>query len=50
MLVWYEIHTDIASAMKREKQLKKWERQWKVHLIDGFNPHWRDLFDDIGGI
>jgi putative endonuclease len=46
-LVWYEIHADIMSAMKREKQLKKWERRWKIRLINGVNPHWRDLFDDI---
>jgi putative endonuclease len=47
MLVWYEIHTGIANAMKREKQLKKWERQWKIRLINDVNPHWRDLFEDI---
>lgn len=46
-LVWYEIHVDGAVALKREKQLKKWERKWKIRLINEANPDWRDLFYDI---
>jgi putative endonuclease len=35
------------SAIKREKQLKKWERRWKIELIEEGNPYWRDLFAEI---
>ena len=47
MLVYYEVFDDIAEAIKREKQIKKWNRAWKLQLIEKFNPEWRDLFDDI---
>lgn len=46
-LVWYETHCDIHAAISREKQLKKWERDWKIALIQTANPLWRDLFDDF---
>jgi putative endonuclease len=46
-LVWYEVHTDIVAAITREKQLKKWNRAWKIELVQQRNPHWRDLFDEI---
>ncbi|MBV8666623.1 MAG: GIY-YIG nuclease family protein [Burkholderiaceae bacterium] len=46
-LVWYEVHEDILSAITREKQLKKWNRSWKIDLIQQENPTWRDLFDEI---
>jgi putative endonuclease len=46
-LVWYEQHTDIMEAGLREKQIKKWNRDWKVNLIQGINPDWRDLYDEI---
>jgi putative endonuclease len=46
-LVWYEHHDFMESAIKREKQLKKWNRDWKIRLIESFNPHWIDLHDDI---
>lgn len=46
-LVWYEIHPSMISAIQREKQLKKWRRDWKLRLIEDLNPHWRDLYDDI---
>lgn len=46
-LVWYEQHTDIYAAITREKQIKKWRRDWKVELIQKKNPLWRDLFADI---
>ncbi len=48
-LVWYEMHGTMESAILREKQLKKWRREWKVQLIDGSNPSWRDLWPDIIG-
>ena len=38
---------DPQAAITREKQLKKWERQWKINLIKEFNPDWRDLFYDM---
>ena len=48
-LVYYEMTTEIGSALEREKQLKNWHREWKRNLIDGFNPRWRDLSDHEGG-
>ena len=42
-LVWYELYADIRDAIAREKRLKKWERRWKLELIEGFNPEWADL-------
>lgn len=42
-LVWMEQHDDIASATRREKQLKKWNRDWKIRLIEAGHPHWFDL-------
>ena len=44
-LVWYERHDNIIEAIAREKELKKWRRSWKLHLIEGFNPEWDDLFE-----
>ncbi|MYN27136.1 GIY-YIG nuclease family protein [Duganella levis] len=46
-LVWFEQHTDIYAAITREKQIKKWRRDWKIELIQKTNPLWRDLFLDI---
>ena len=46
-LVWFEVHTDAVSAITREKQLKKWNRAWKMKLIQRENPYWRDLYEDI---
>jgi len=46
-LVYYEIHQYIQDAILREKQMKKWERKWKLNLIEKENPEWRDLFDDM---
>jgi putative endonuclease len=42
-LVYYEETSDVQSALAREKQLKNWRRDWKIKLIDGFNPEWKDL-------
>lgn len=44
LLVWYETHIDIESAIGREKTLKKWNRIWKPRLIEQFNPEWQDLY------
>jgi putative endonuclease len=49
-LVWFEVHGDIMAAIAREKQLKKWERNWKIRLISEGNPLWRDLYGDICGV
>ncbi|WP_230411406.1 GIY-YIG nuclease family protein [Collimonas humicola] len=46
-LVWYELHEDITEAIKREKQLKKWNRMWKIHLIEQSNPGWQDLYPGL---
>ena len=42
-LVYYETTSDVASALQREKQLKKWNRKWKLELIEKENPDWKDL-------
>jgi len=44
-LVYYEMHATMEAAIAREKQLKKWNRAWKVRLIESVNPEWIDLFD-----
>lgn len=46
-LVWLEAHATMESAIPREKQIKKWNRAWKIELIEAENPEWRDLFDSI---
>jgi len=46
-LVWYEVHREVAEAIQREKQMKKWRRQWKINLIEQENPDWKDLYDDL---
>jgi putative endonuclease len=48
-LVWYEAHPTMVSAIERERRLKKWNRAWKIRLIDESNPSWRDLWPDILG-
>ncbi len=48
-LVYFETTTDITSAIRREKQLKNWHRQWKVNLIESVNKNWHDLSDDWSG-
>jgi len=49
LLVWYECHDDIQSAILREKQIKKWNRDWKVELIEEKNPNWNDLYPALLG-
>ena len=46
-LVYYELHGSAEAAIRREKQLKKWNRAWKIRLIEKRNPNWRDLYDDV---
>ena len=46
-LVWFEVHETMESAIGREKAIKEWKRAWKVELIQGFNPEWRDLYANI---
>jgi putative endonuclease len=48
-LVWYEVHNDVLAAITREKQIKKWNRAWKIELIQEKNPLWRDLYVDVVG-
>jgi putative endonuclease len=48
-LVYYEFHDDMTAAIRREKQLKEWQRAWKVRLIEGMNPEWMNLFDNVTG-
>jgi len=47
MLVWYEVHETMESAIQREKNIKKWNRKWKLPLIEQLNPLWHDLFSDL---
>jgi putative endonuclease len=46
-LVWYEVHSEMPAAITREKQMKKWNRAWKLALIEKDNPEWRDLYDEL---
>jgi len=46
-LVYYEVFDDIAEAIKREKQLKSWKRDWKLELVNKVNGSWVDLYDEI---
>jgi putative endonuclease len=47
-LVWFESGGSMEEAIRREKQVKKWNRQWKINLIEWDNPDWRDLAIDLG--
>ncbi|MDO9349909.1 MAG: GIY-YIG nuclease family protein [Deltaproteobacteria bacterium] len=46
-LVWYEIHESWEPAFKREKQIKRWKRVWKLELVEKNNPSWNDLYESI---
>ena len=46
-LVWFEIYDDAPTAITREKELKKWQREWKIRLIEESNPQWIDLYLEI---
>jgi putative endonuclease len=47
ILVWYEVHDTMESAIGREKAIKEWKRAWKISLIETGNPEWRDLYAEI---
>ena len=49
MLVWYEQHETMESAIAREKAIKKWKRAWKLALIEKANPDWNDLWPFMTG-
>jgi putative endonuclease len=46
-LVYFEPHDTREGAFRRERRMKKWNRTWKIELIEQFNPGWRDLFEDL---
>lgn len=46
-LVWFEEYGEINEAIAREKQLKRWERAWKIELIQSMNPDWADLYERL---
>lgn len=46
-LVWYEVHDNAEAAIRREKQIKEWRRDWKINLIEHGNPHWMDLYEGL---
>ncbi|MGC2411181.1 MAG: GIY-YIG nuclease family protein [Stellaceae bacterium] len=46
-LVWFESHENAESAIRREKQIKEWKRDWKMNLIERENPHWTDLYPGL---
>jgi putative endonuclease len=48
LLVWFEQHASMDAAITREKRIKKWNRGWKLELIEAANPDWRDLAEDFG--
>ena len=47
ILVYYELHQEMLPVIQREKQMKKWKRQWKIELIEKQNSAWKDLYDEI---
>jgi putative endonuclease len=46
-LVWFEAHDSIEAAIRREKQIKEWKREWKFSLIERANPRWTDLYPSL---
>jgi len=47
LLVWYELHPTMESAIQREKAMKEWKRSWKLEMIVKNNPEWLDLYPDL---
>jgi putative endonuclease len=47
ILVWYELHDTREAAIVRERQIKRWNRSWKLQMIEIANPTWRDLYQEI---
>ena len=46
-LVWYEVHDDVRNAIAREKEIKRWNRAWKIKLIEKKNSGWNDLYETL---
>ena len=46
-LVYYEVTENVETALNREKQLKRWHRDWKINLIREFNPEFNDLYESL---
>ena len=46
-LVWYEFHQTMEAAIQREKNIKKWKREWKLKTIEEMNPDWKDLYEEL---
>lgn len=49
-LVYFEVHQNAESAIRREKRLKFWQRRWKIDLVEKINPQWHDRYDEICGM
>ena len=47
MLVWYELHATMDSAISKEKAMKEWKRAWKIARIETINPTWQDLYESL---
>ena len=47
LLVWFEAHDDLQEARRRERQIKKWNRMWKLRIIEEANPEWKDLYESL---
>jgi len=47
-LAWFEVHETMEAAISRERSIKRWQREWKVKLVESTNPTWRDLAEDFG--
>lgn len=46
-LVWYEVFDNVENAIMKEKQMKEWQREWKINRIHEMNPNWNDLYEEI---
>jgi putative endonuclease len=46
-LVWYEMHESMESAITREKAIKRWNRAWKIRMIEEMNPQWQDMYQGL---
>ena len=49
-LVWFEYFEDRENAFRRERRIKEWKRAWKIELIEGENPTWRDLYPELNNL
>jgi len=47
LLVYFEAHDDIRQAILREKRIKRWQRKWKIELVESMNPEWHDLYPEL---